>query len=205
MKKYFCVWLVLAMALGFSTVSFAQGPKGLYFGLIGGVSSAPDMSSTLTDQYDAWNFVDFDTSLKTGYLFGAKVGWQTPFTKKILAIELEYNSIGHKLEKMKNYGVIGDIQAEGQVYLSTFMANVIGRYPNGVIHPYAGFGLGYAYLHFDEIKTTRGGSPFFILESGSKMVGAYQLMAGVDIDVTKNFIIGIGYKYLNPMKAAYEA
>lgn len=202
MKKTVLMAVFAAVILGVSGLSYAQVPKGLYAGAVGGFSIAPDLSSSITNRVQAWDSVNFDASLKAGYLFGVKAGWQTPFTNRIMALELELLNMGHEMDTLKNVATYPESDADGRIYISSLMGNVIARYPSGMIHPYVGIGGGLAYLAVDEIKS---GFPAFWVNSGSDVVLAYQLMAGVEIDIKKNFVIGIGYKYFDAMKATYEA
>ena len=85
------------------------------------------------------------------------------------------------------------------------MFNVLGRYPEGAFHPYMGFGVGYANVKINDITWTSpqlSGSETF--SSGSKMVLAYQFLLGIDIDVTKNVIVGLGYKLMTAEKVTYD-
>jgi opacity protein-like surface antigen len=206
MKKVISIAFVVLMLLSFSFVAQAQSDtKGIYFGLVGGFVIPTDMPSSFTNLTDPTDYANFDVSFKPGYLVGAKVGWVTPFTKKIMALEFEYNHIANDMDKVESYGSSAvDFDAEGKTQIDMFMFNIIGRYPEGRFHPYAGLGLGYALVKIDDMKASYFGLPYFIVGGGSQGVFAYQLMAGLDIDVTKNFIIGIGYKYIDPMKISYD-
>ncbi|HQL01723.1 MAG TPA: outer membrane beta-barrel protein [Smithellaceae bacterium] len=202
MKKAVFFAVALAFILSVSVQSYAQVPKGLYAGVTGGFSVAEDMSSSVTNRFQAWDSIRFDTSLKAGYLFGAKVGWQTPFTDRIMALELELLNMGHEMDTAKSLLYYPESSVDGRVFISSLMTNVIARYPKGKVHPYVGIGGGLAYMAFDEIKN---GYPPFWINSGSDVVLAYQLMAGVEIDIAKNFVLGVGYKYFDAMKATYES
>jgi opacity protein-like surface antigen len=43
------------------------------------------------------------------------------------------------------------------------------------------------------------------ISHGSKGVFAYQVLAGMDIDITKNIFVGINYKYIAPQKISYDS
>jgi opacity protein-like surface antigen len=43
------------------------------------------------------------------------------------------------------------------------------------------------------------------MSSGSKGVFAYQLLLGIDVDVTQNIVVGLGYKYISAQKVSYDA
>ena len=202
MKRMMLLAAVLALMTGLPEPSSAQGPKGLYAGGIGGFSLAEDLSASVANRFVAGDYLNFDSSLKAGYLFGAKVGWQTPFTNRILALELEWLNMGHEMDKTKNLFYRPQSDVDGRVFISSVMGNVMARYPGGKVHPYVGVGGGLAFMAFDEIKN---GYPAFWVDAGSDVVFAYQLMAGVEIDIAKHFVLGIGYKYFDAMKAGYES
>jgi OOP family OmpA-OmpF porin len=60
------------------------------------------------------------------------------------------------------------------------------RYPEGRFHPYVGVGVGYSYFQMEG-----SGSGESISGSGF----CWQLMTGLDFDITPNLGVGIGYKY----------
>ncbi len=89
--------------------------------------------------------------------------------------------------------------------MNLFMLNVLARYPNGIFHPYIGAGAGYAMIDVDDQTISVGGNPISIIGGGSQGVFAYQLMAGFDVDVTKNIIVSVAYKYIAPQKISYDS
>jgi opacity protein-like surface antigen len=82
------------------------------------------------------------------------------------------------------------------------MLNLIGRYPEGRWHPYIGAGAGYANVQIDSMQSSPAGA--FFNSDGSKAVFAYQLLAGVDFDITSNWFVGLGYKYFAANKVSYK-
>ncbi len=205
MKKLFYAAFIFLMLFSFSSLAQAQSDtKGIYVGLIGGYVIPHDMPTFWQNLTNPLDTADFDVSLKNGYLLGTKVGWLTPFTNRIMAVEFEYNHISHDMDRIDNF--FGDeLTLDGKTTIDLFMINLLGRYPNGRFHPYAGFGLGYAYIKIDDMWAKNlYGTYRFMTFGGSEGVFAYQLMAGIDFDITKNFIIGLGYKYLDPMKISYD-
>ncbi|MGD0021846.1 MAG: hypothetical protein ABSC54_06030 [Smithellaceae bacterium] len=68
----------------------------------------------------------------------------------------------------------------------------------------AAAGAGYAMIDVDDQTVSVGGVPFFIIGGGSQGVFAYQLMAGIDADLTKNIIVNVAYKYIAPQKVSYD-
>lgn len=190
MKKeiFSCVAKVILMVfLSSGCVFAAEGENtGFYVGVSGGYV----MPQTLTA-----SGVDF--KLKNGYLAGVKAGWITPFTKKIMAMELEYNYIFGTDFDSWNLGGSSGI-ADGTIKFHALLFNLKARYPEGRFHPYAGFGLGEAYLQREDIMATVNGTRVVAATALTDNGFCYQLLAGLDIDITPNISVGIGYKYFVP-------
>jgi opacity protein-like surface antigen len=206
MKKLVWMAFVLLTISTFSSPALAQDKQadtlGIYFGLIGGYVIPNDMRGNYEINDLDVRHVDYGFK-NNGYLYGAKVGWLTPFTKKIMAMEFEYNHITNNLDRAKNSR--SEVAVDGKTQLDLFMFNVLARYPNGRFHPYIGGGIGYAYVKIDDMLITSSGSivPHVsnsggIIPGTSTGVFAGQLMTGLDIDITKNLVIGLGYKYIVP-------
>ncbi len=215
MKKVICVLCLFFLFLSFSPAVFAQdkseGAKafdnyGIYLGLVGGVS----IPSENTDAVFTWasgNQQIFDTKMKSGFLYGFKVGWLTPFTNRIMAVELEYNHLENKYDSasLRGTGLDGDMS--GKISIHQLMLNLLARKPSGKFHPYVGLGLGYADVKVDSHDFSLPAIPFRLLYSGgSAGVLAYQVMLGMDFDVYKDISVGIGYKYIaTAQKVSYES
>jgi opacity protein-like surface antigen len=128
----------------------------------------------------------------------------TPFTNRILAVELEYNHIENGFDTGKTYQLGVPLTFDSKVKVDAVMFNLIGRYPEGKLHPYVGAGAGYAYLQIDDIKASFAGINVLNASSGSDSVFAYQFLAGLNVDITKNWFTGLGYKYFHAGKASYD-
>jgi opacity protein-like surface antigen len=210
MKKAMWMVFILLAVLTFSSAALAQDKRtdslGIYIGPVYGFVIPTSISGAVIDPTDGTSiFPEYNPSMKNGYMFGGKIGWLTPFTKRILAVEFEYNRIVNDFDKASNLlapGVDADLQS--RIQLDLFMLNLLVRYPNGRIHPYIGGGAGYALVKIDPIAVTYLGAPVINFDSGSTGVFAYQAMAGIDFDITKNLVLGLGYKYLAPQKIKYD-
>jgi opacity protein-like surface antigen len=183
----------------------AHSAMGVYVGILGGYVIPSDMKSTVTANLLGGS-TNNDIALDKGYLFGAKVGYLTPFTNKILAVELEYNHIINDFDKSKIYPLFGvNFNYNGKVQIDMLMLNILGRYPDGKFHPYIGVGGGYANVQISDIGASLAGIKLLNMSSGSKGVFAYQLLLGIDVDVTQNIVVGLGYKYISAQKVSYDA
>jgi opacity protein-like surface antigen len=213
MKKLYFVVSVFFVLLSFSPVVYAQDKPadnhGVYLGLIGGYSiPSHDTGATFTTL--SGSAFSFDTSMKNGFLYGVKVGWLTPFTNRILAVEFEYNNLENKFSDFSApiFPAIGAANGDlgGKISMNLLMLNLLVRKPDGRFHPYAGAGFGYADVKVDDMNLTPAGIPVILsIFHGSKGVFAYQVLAGVDIDITKNIFVGVNYKYIAPQKISYDS
>jgi opacity protein-like surface antigen len=196
MKKgfYSCV-AIAALMLLFSagSVFAAEGNTGFYLGISGGYVIPQTLTISDTDNSSE----KFDATLNNGWFAGVTTGWLTPFTKRIMALEMEYNYIRNDFDNSK---IIPDIMGngsgkiDGTIGVHAFLFNVKARYPEGKIHPYAGAGLGWSIVQLGDLTITGSAGPG---EKGNIGNGfCWQLLAGVDFDITPNIAVGIGYKYL---------
>jgi len=211
MKKFSIFALSVIAVLSLSgNVMAADDTIGVYVAATGGVSLPHNMTTAIDDTDPEGGEVTLDSRLKTGWLAGAKVGWQTPFTKRWLALEVEYNHIENSFDTGTNYQILTEtLNVDSKVKLDLFMLNLIGRYPAGRIHPFIGIGGGYARVQLDDIvginlNPSPGALRYANLTGGSKWVFAYQAMAGCDFDITKNLFLGIAYKYIVANKAQFD-
>jgi opacity protein-like surface antigen len=201
MKKEFlrCMALAILMVLvSFGSV-FAAPNKGFYVGVFGGYVIPQKVTISAPD--DAYYYFDnFDMTLNNGYIIGVKSGWNTSFTRGIMAMEIEYNYLNSNIDNSKviaspDHGGV-PVTLDGTMTTHAVLFNVKARYPQGPIHPYAGFGMGYAYSSFGDI-TERAvedtGVEIWNSESGGGF--CWQFLTGVDFDVTPNLSVSVGYKY----------
>lgn len=194
MKKGFRFVVVMALALFLSVGSaFAAENMGFYVGISGGYVIPQTM--TISDPDGGATYMDMN--LENGYFVGVKSGWNTPFTQGIMAMEMEYNYIRNEIDNDKivpyNHGYA---TLDGTMTIHALLFNLKARYPQGRVHPYAGFGLGYAYSSFGDITERQVGGPGVeIWNSESGGAFCWQFLAGVDFDIMPNLSAGIGYKY----------
>ena len=186
-KRFFSCVVVFSLMLFLAAGSaFAAEPMGVYVGITGGYVIPQTL--TISDPDNSSNYTDL--SLNNGYLLGIKTGWNTPFTRRIMAMEIEYNYFNNNLDNSK---VVYGETYDGNMSVHAVLFNLKARYPEGKFHPYIGGGMGYAYMSVGDI-TERGSNPQLIKgDSGSAF--CWQFLTGLDFDITPNFGIGIGYKY----------
>jgi len=214
MKKRNVLFLSLIVILSLSGSALAADDTiGIYVAATGGVTLPQNMLTKLDDTTEGVTDVTHDIGLNTGWMAGAKVGWLTPFSKRWFAAEIEYNHIENNFNTGSGYRILEEaMNFDGKIKLDVFMLNLIGRYPAGRIHPFVGFGFGAAQVQLDDLKGVNvnpdpanpGGNNLDV-SGGHKWVFAYQGMAGVDFDITKNLFVGVAYKFLVTQPVKYDA
>lgn len=204
MKKIFFSSLAIAALMLFFSVGSAIAAQnaGFYVGVFGGYVVPQTMEMDPNDS----TVGRFDATLENGYLLGIRTGWYMPFTRSIMAMEVEYNYLNNNFDNNKvipspdNPGFYATL--DGNMSIHAVLFNFKARYPEGVIHPYAGVGLGYAYASVGDITEREYGGPNVSIwpsESGGGF--CWQFLAGVDLDIAPHVSVGVGYKYF----AAYPA
>jgi len=190
-KGFFSCLVIVALAVFMSAGSvFAadNANSGFYIGISGGYVIPSSLSITPKDSDTG----KFDATLDNGFLVGVKAGWNTPFTNRIIALEMEYNYIRNNFDNSKYIPTI-DSTLDGTISVHALLFNVKARYPEGRFHPYAGAGLGWSLVQLGDLTGTGGGGG---VKGDIGNAFCWQLLAGLDFDITPNFGVGIGYKYL---------
>jgi opacity protein-like surface antigen len=189
-KGFFSCLLIAALMLLLSAGSvFAaeNANTGFYVGISGGYVIPSTLSITPKDSDTG----QFDATLNNGFLVGVKGGWNAPFTNRIMALEMEYNYICNNFDNSKYIPQI-DGTLDGTISVHALLFNVKARYPEGKFHPYAGAGLGWALVQVGDLTGTGGG----VIKGDIGNAFCWQLLAGLDYDITPNIGLGIGYKYI---------
>jgi opacity protein-like surface antigen len=177
MKKIANYVFVFTLAVLFAVYPFgsASAQIGLYLGGWGGYTISPDANEDNWDDYYNDNNLDIEETSA----WGVKVGYTNPFFK-YLALEAEYSYLNPDI---KDHDYI-----DGNVKISNLMFNVIGKYPLGIIQPYFGVGLGFSYADMS-LENIRG------IDEGDYTSYAWQLLMGVELYLTSQMAVDIGYRY----------
>ena len=175
-KRIYSAFLVFCLAtfLLFASVSTAPAAQAgpFYVGVFGGYVIPNDLKVEDGESVDV--------KLKNSWAIGAKVGYIFPQVKW-LATELEYFYLAK--QDTDQEGVSGDVSAHN------VMANLLVRYPEGMIHPYAGIGIGWSWGKFNGTEPGAGS----IDESGNGF--AWQILAGLNFEITQNWSADLAYRY----------
>jgi opacity protein-like surface antigen len=177
------VFVIIVSVLPFNT---ALAQIGAYVGVFG--------------NYDP--IYDLDVQ-QTG-IFGVKIGGTHPEIKNS-SFEFEYSYLNPDVNRTVLTTAGTDYSAiQGNIKIHNFMFNAIVKYPEGKIHPYLGLGIGVSYFDLSLISTSRlNGVNYSERHSFNNAVFAWQVLTGVDIDLTNNFSIDIGCRYFDSESKVY--
>jgi len=193
MKKLYSSFAVFVFVIAVSIFPFstASAQVGWYVGVFGGYTLSPDASLTQYDYDYYYNYsYGYDIDVKETWLFGVKFGY-TPPPLKFFSFEFEYSYLNPDVERtaLPSAGT-GYATIEGDIKLNNFMFNAIVKYPEGKIHPYVGLGLGFSAVDLSVSSTSTARAVNY-----DDTLFAWQILFGVDIDLTKNLSMDIGYRY----------
>ena len=163
---------------------------GGYVGIWGGYTFSPDAT------YERSSY-SFDLDVKETWALGFKLGY-TPPQAKYFSFEFEFSYLSPDIDRtvLAQAGTDYVSIDEASATLKNFMFNVIAKYPEGRIHPYLGVGLGLSYVEVDGTFRARlGAVNYTAYDSDDDMAFAWQILAGVDIDLTNNLVLDLGYRY----------
>ena len=184
-------------------VIFAADERPFYIGIIGGYTMPQDM-------LEEWSWeargqtADLKEEINNGIIVGAKFGYVPAALNRIMAVELEYSYQFAKFDKIMSPGFQAGPESisgfyakatDSSIEFQSFFFNILVRYPSGKVHPYAGIGPGVtrSSVSFNEANLTTEG--FGFEESGEDTTFCYQILAGVDFDLSGHISLGAGYRY----------
>lgn len=200
MKKVSRSFAVLIFVIAVSVFPFntASAQSKWYVGVFGGYAFSSDASLTYYN-YDYDHDYDYnyehDVNVQEAWVFGVKFGY-TPPVLKYFSFEFEYSYLNPDVDRTVFPRSGTDYTAvEGDVKLNNFMFNAIAKYPTGKIHPYVGAGIGFSNIDVSLLRTSSEGYAYSI--SHDDTVFAWQILLGVEIDLTNNFSLDIGYRYFS--------
>jgi len=193
MKKLAGAFAVVVFVIAVSVFPFntASAQTGLYVGVFGGYTFGSDASLSYYDYDYYYNYnYNYDIDVQDTWAFGVKFGY-TPPRLKFFSFEFEYSYLNPDVDRTvlpragTDYATV-----EGDVKFHNFMFNAIAKYPEGKFHPYIGLGLGFSAVDLSVSTTSTARSASY-----DDTVFAWQILFGVDIDLTNNLSLDIGYRY----------
>jgi len=180
---------VLALVLSFvAAPAFAAGG---YLGVEGGAVWLSDSSWT------AAGIGLGEAKFDTGYALGAVGGYN--FGTWRLEGEFAYRSNDNK--QISGFGFTDPLG--GETTSTTLMANAYYdfRMVSPTVYPYIGAGIGCSWVKENATDPTFGGGTII---NDTEAVFAYQFIAGIGFDVTKEFTIALDYRYFATSNPSFE-
>ena len=192
-SRYVAAFLFLALFLLAPTIDATAQQKQFYAGVFGGYVVPDDLDVHFPNPIFSFSFGDLD--LDNSWMLGAKLGWIPTWTRRFLALEIEYNHLFDQ-DYSPQYVVGGLVREEGKIKLDNFLLDALVRYPKGRFHPYIGVGIGVSLFNISGTESTP------LLGSGGSYdendtAFAWQLLGGIDIDITKNISGELSYRYFS--------
>jgi len=176
---------VFVILLPAGDVKAQMRPLPFYVGVFGGYTMPDDMQVNAPG-------LSYDIDMENGGMVGAKFGFIPP-EARFLALEVELNGMWNDYDRQVVVTTPFSGTEEGDVSLANFMFNVKFRYPEGRLHPYAGFGIGWSTVTLDGREYADG-----ILVSSydeEDTAFAWQFLAGLTYDITPTIDLELGYRY----------
>lgn len=185
MKRFFCTFAIFGLAAFFllSASSFATAAEPIhatkeptvvyhpfYVGVFGGYITHDELKM---DNGGATSTLHLNNS----WTAGAKAGYIFPF--RWVAAELEYAYLDSQR--------VEDPQT-GSFKANNVMANLLLRYPEGMIRPYIGAGAGWSWGKFSDVGPT--------LNDSANALG-WQALAGINLEITPYLSTDFGYRYFS--------
>lgn len=163
-----------------------------YAGIFGGYTLNPEASWENVDDYT------YDLDIEKARVFGAKFG-VCFLPTEYFACEFEYSYFNPDVDRAILTRAGDDYSAiEGEVKFHNFMINLIARYPAPGIRPYFGLGLGGSCFDLSITSSQSiDGIVYSARNSADDAVFAWQLLFGIDLDVTDTLSLDIGYRYFD--------
>ncbi len=160
--------------------------RPFYAGVFGGYTMPEDMevSSSAVGGYEI--------DLENGGILGAKFGYIPPGAR-FLALEVELNGMWNDYDRQVVFTTPFRGTEEGDASLANFMFNAKFRYPEGRLHPYVGFGIGWSTVTLDGREYADG----ILVETydDDDTAFAWQFLAGLTFEVAPSLELDLGYRY----------
>lgn len=186
MKRCFAA-LALICALALSGVAKAEG-TGMYLApkfLMSIQSNYPTFQAGHDEANEQYSQFTLGGALALGYDFNSQFG--VP-----VRAEVEYALRGNS-EKSWNYDKVFDLK--GAWNASTLFLNLYYDFRNSTAFtPYVGAGLGMAFNYANYTLTAKDYNANF---DDHRTTFAWNVGAGVAYDITDNFAVDLGYRYVN--------
>jgi opacity protein-like surface antigen len=190
MKKLSCAVFLFVISVSIYPLNPASAQTGGYMGVFGGYTLSSDVSTSHYD-HDYYYRGGYDIDVEETWVLGFKLGY-TPAPLKFASFEFEYSYLNPDLDRSAApYADAGYTKIEGDATFHNFMLNAIAKYPVRKIHPYVGAGFGFSYIDASVSATSTARST----SNDDDTVFAWQLLVGVEMELTNNLSMDIGYRF----------
>ena len=184
----------------FDTVSTASASRlhGAYFGAFaGGVNAHGAETSRRTRNLNVdGNGLGWMTGVEFGYKWATAVGVNLAAELELYYLQQDMaGSTGSESYRstLNAFGAMGN--GIVQFDLGAMLGEEAGWLAN--VKPYVGAGVGFGYGYQNQIAYKAPGRRTRQLDDGGEAGFAYQLIAGVEVDLADNFSVYGEYRYLN--------
>ncbi len=192
MKRTSLILTALCLTLLICSQAMAQQHSGPYIGAFIGGNAL--MSAKGSDDVG-----DFGLEFNPAPLGSVVLGWDFEKGNPVGEgrVELEFSHRSNPLDQVKF--TKGSFAAGGNVTADSLLLNFFGvPRDTGRWAPYIGVGIGAARIEAADLKVT--GQP---MSSGSAVVFAYQMGAGVDIALTERLSLDFGYRFFSSARPKF--
>lgn len=187
-KKAKVLMLSLFLVLAFSlTSAYADVGSGWYYGLGGGGAVLSDSD---------WNQVDNSSTGELEYDAGYRLNGAIGYKFGMPRVEAEILYLENDIDKVKNDATA----VSGQISALGFMINGYLDFTNeSRFTPFIMAGVGYANIEIEDY-----------LYAGTRIIDdddnvfAWQVGAGLGIDITENIVLDLAYKYFGAADQEYD-
>lgn len=189
--------LLIAVAIPAASQAMPMQPGPYVTGFIG--VTMPRRSDNVTT-------TDFSTtpistfSERTRFDPGVYIGGAGGFDFGFIRLEGELSYKEADINSIKdNTGGNQYRDIDGNLGALAFMTNAFFDFHNYTpVTPYVGAGIGFATLHLDDTYATdKNGVRQHMYPRDDSTVFAYQVGAGLNIDLTRRYSLDLGYRYFN--------
>ena len=206
MKKILA-WFLLAAApasaaeVYFDTVNTASATRlhGAYFGAFAGganVTGTSTSSRTLRGVGVDGDGMGWIGGVEFGYKWATPVGLNFAAEVEFLYLSQDISGASGGASYRSNLGYFG---AFGNGVVQLDLESLMGPEAGWIarVKPYVGAGVGYGYGYENQINIKRPGGRERSVNDGGESSFAYQLFAGVEVEMADNFSIYGEYRYLD--------
>jgi opacity protein-like surface antigen len=196
-KSLFAIAALVALVM--PAICNATPPRpGPYMSVFAGVSVPQDADVTTTDFFNDVTIndkVEFDT----GVYAGGTAGFDFGFLRLEGEASYRYSDINTVNDQTN---AIQFSNVDGNLGAFAMMANAFVDLHNASpITPYVGGGIGFAVLNLSD--TFGDGVPLYL--NGDETVFAYQVGAGLEIELNPMVSLDLGYRYFGTDKASFSS